>query len=47
LIVCVQHAGIEVAAALAKHYSGDHEHDHEHDDDDEAQSPSITTHHTR
>ena len=47
LIVCVQHAGIEVAAALAEHVSGDHAHDHEHDDDDEAQSPSITTHYTR
>ena len=34
VIVCVQHTGIEVAAALAQHDAGDHAPDHDHDHDD-------------
>lgn len=32
VIVCAQHQGIEVAAALAEHYFQTGGHDHEHDD---------------
>ena len=35
LIVCAQHAGVEVAAALAEHYANADEHDHDHNDGDE------------
>jgi hypothetical protein len=39
VLVCAQHSGVEVAAALAKEMSEgddhDHEHEHEHDEGDE------------
>jgi hypothetical protein len=35
LIVCAQHQGVEVAAALAEHYFPAGGHNHEHDDGDE------------